>query len=119
MPDPGSSTALRGNIFEALDLEDAPELQVRVALAAALAHEVRRVMGRDQVSQRSIADAVGLHPTDLSKLVNGVVGEFSQERLQRALVKLGCEIDIRVRRSEDRDAGGVRVDASELAEPVV
>ena len=113
-----SPTAVRGTVFEALDLADTPELRVRVDLAAAITREVRRVMEGDQRSQRSVADTMGLHPTDLSKLMNGVVEEFSQERLQRALAELGCDIEITVRRAATVGAAEVRVDTSELEGPV-
>jgi predicted XRE-type DNA-binding protein len=118
MPKRPSPTAIHGNIFEALGLEGAPELQARVDLAAALTHEVRRVIQIEGLSQRSVAERIGLHPTDLSKLMNGVVGEFSQERLERALNQLGCDVEITVRRARDDHAPTTTVDCSELLETV-
>jgi predicted XRE-type DNA-binding protein len=84
-----SPTALHGNVFEALGLEDAPELQARVDLAIALTRRTRRILKAEGVTQRQVAERIGLHQTDLSKLMNGVVGELSQERLQMALDQLG------------------------------
>lgn len=118
MPHTPSPNAIHGNIFEALEIEDAPELQARVDLAVALTREVRRIVDLEGIAQREVAERIGLHPTDLSRLMNGSVEEFSQERLQRALRELGCEIEIRVRRPSGGAPPRVRVDASELAAPV-
>ena len=119
MPKRPSATAIGGNIFEALQLDDAPELQARVDLAVALTREVRRVMGTEGVPQKAVAERAGLHPTDLSKLMNGVVDEFSQERLERALNQLGCDVEITVRRAPSSRAPITRVDSSELLKPGV
>jgi predicted XRE-type DNA-binding protein len=118
MTRPTSPTAVRGNIFEALGLEDAPELQARVDLAIALTREARRVIQADGISQRALAERIGIDPGDLSRLMNGSVGEFSQERLERFLNHLGCDVKITVRRADEGHPPTTRVDASELLEPV-
>lgn len=118
MPRP-SPTAIKGNILEALELDDAPELQARVDLAVALTREVRRVMTAENVSQKEVAERVGLHPTDISRLMNGVVDEFSQERLERALNQLGCDVEITIRRAPDGRTPATVVDSSELLSPGV
>lgn len=112
-----SPTAIRGNIFEALGLEDASEHQARVDLAVALTHEARRIIGAEGISQKALAERIGLDPGDLSRVMSGSVGEFSQERLERLLNQLGCEVTITVRRSDD-DHPTTRVDSSALLEPV-
>lgn len=114
MPKRTSPTAIRGNIFEALGLEDAPELQARVDLTVALTREARRIMKVEGISQRQVADRIGLHATDLSKLMNGNVSEFSQERLERALNQLGCAVEIIVRRVHGHQGATTTVDYSEL-----
>jgi len=75
-------------------------------------------MKGEGLSQRGVAERIGLHPTDLSKLMNGTVGEFSQERLQRALNQLGCEVEITVRRADKDRSATTHVDSSGLMEPV-
>jgi predicted XRE-type DNA-binding protein len=118
MSKPTSPTAIHGNVFEALGLEDAPELRARVDLAVALTHEARRIIRSEGLSQKELAGRIGLDPADLSRLMNGSVGEFSQERLARLLNVLGCEVTITVRRSDGDHPPTTYVDASALAEPV-
>jgi predicted XRE-type DNA-binding protein len=118
MTRPASPTVIRGNIFEALGLEDAPELQARVDLAVALTREARRVIQAEGVSQRALADRIGMDPGDLSRLMNGSVGDFSQERLERSLNRLGCDVRITVRRADEGRPPTTQVDSSGLLEPV-
>ncbi len=113
-----SPTAIRGNVFEALGLGDASELQARVDLAVALTHEARRIIAAEGISQRALADRIGLDPGDLSRLMNGSVGEFSQERLGRLLNEMGCEVAITVRRADEDHPPTTRVDLSALLEPI-
>jgi predicted XRE-type DNA-binding protein len=115
---PTSPTAIRGKVFEALGFQDAPELQVRVDLAVALTHEARRIIRSEGLSQKELGGRIGLDPADLSRLMNGSVGEFSQERLARLLNVLGCEVAITVRRSDEGHPPTTHVDASALLEPV-
>lgn len=118
MTRPASPAAIRGNIFEALGLEEAPELQARVDLAVALTREARRVIQAEGISQRVLADRIGLDPGDLSRLMNGSVGEFSQERIERLLNHLGCDVKITVRRADEGRPPTTKVDSSELLVPV-
>lgn len=118
MKNPTSPTAIHGNIFEALGLEDSAELQARVDLAVALTHEARRTISSEGISQKELANRMGLDPADLSRLMNGSVGEFSHERLGRLLNELGCEVAITVRRSGDGHPATTYVDSSALLEPV-
>jgi len=113
-----SPTAIRGNLFDVLGLEDAPELQARVDLAVALTREARRLGTAEGITQRQVAERIGLHPTDLSKLMNGSVDEFSQERIERALNQLGCAVEITVRRADHLHRPTTTVDYSDLLEPV-
>jgi predicted XRE-type DNA-binding protein len=118
MSKPASPTSIRGNIFEALDLEDASELQARVDLAVALTREARRIIKAEGVSQKALAVRIGIDPGDLSRVMNGSVGEFSQERLERLLNRLGCEVEITVRRADDDHPPTTYVNSSELLAPI-
>lgn len=118
MSKPTSATAIRGDIFEALGLDDASELRARVDLAVALTHEARRIIKSEGISQKELARRIGLDPGDLSRLMNGSVGEFSQERLERFLNAVGCDVAITVRRSADDRTPTTYVDSSALLEPV-
>jgi predicted XRE-type DNA-binding protein len=114
MRKPNSPTAIRGNIFEALGLENASEHQARVDLAVAFSHEARRIISAEGIAQKALADRIGLDPGDLSRVMNGSVEAFSQERLERLLNQVGCEVVITVRRPDDDHRPTTRVDSSAL-----
>ncbi|MEX1184415.1 MAG: helix-turn-helix transcriptional regulator [Gemmatimonadota bacterium] len=118
MGKPASPASIRGNIFDALGLEDASELQARVDLAVALTREARRIIKDDGVSQKALAARIGIDPGDLSRVMSGSVRQFSQGRLERLLNKLGCVVEITVRRADDDHPPTTYVDSSELLEPV-
>jgi predicted XRE-type DNA-binding protein len=103
-------------LFGALGLEDAPELQARVDLAVALTRAAGRVIQAEGISQRALAERIGIDAGDLSRLMNGWVGEFSQERLERLLNHLGCDVKITLRRAGEGHPPTIQ-DASPRNEP--
>lgn len=112
MGDRNSTRTVRGNIFAALDLPDAPELLARADLAIALTREIRRL----GLPQKQAAERVGLDPADLSRIMRGNIENVSQERLERALNRLACDIEIRIRRADRAGPGTTIVDMSDLFE---
>jgi predicted XRE-type DNA-binding protein len=98
--------------------EDAPEPQGRVDLAVAFTREARGVIQTRGISQRALAERIGIDAGDLSRMMNGSVREFSQERLERLLNLLGCGVRITVRRADKGHPPTTQVDSSELLEPV-
>lgn len=111
MPDDTNVTrTIRGNIFAELDLPDAPELLARADLAIALTREIRRL----GLTQKQASERVGLDQADLSRLMRGNIENVSQERLERALNRLACDVEIRIRRADSSGHGTTSVDMSEL-----
>jgi transcriptional regulator with XRE-family HTH domain len=112
MAEEAVNTTIRGNVFEALDLPDAPELLARVDLAVALTREIRRLgLTRTQAAER-----VGLDPADVSRIMRGNVENVNQERLERALNGLAIDVEIRITRADEGRPGTIFVDMSELLE---
>jgi len=82
-----------GNVFQDLGLPDAAE---RLAKAE-LARVIRTIVKEKDWTQRRAADVLGIAAPDMSDLIRGKLGRFSQERLERFLNALDMDVDIRVR----------------------
>lgn len=95
-----------GNVFADLDLPQADEALVKARLAEAIEQAILR---RD-LTQEAAGRIMSVDQGTVSKLVNGRLDGFSQERLIRYLTLLGDDVEIVVRPSEDpRNPGRLRV----------
>jgi predicted XRE-type DNA-binding protein len=79
-----------GNFLKDMGYEDPEEARVKFTLAnnIALAIEDRRM------TQAEAARAVGLAQSDISRIVNGLVKDYSVFRLMRVLTAFGKDISI-------------------------
>jgi predicted XRE-type DNA-binding protein len=84
-----------GNVFADLGYAD-PDTH---RLKAELVREVMNVMRNCGLTQTDVAKATGLSQPDISRLLKGQFREVSVERLMKMLSRLGCEIDIVVKSS--------------------
>lgn len=87
------TTAADGNIFADLGLDDAGDLLAKTDLALAVTREIRR----RGLTQNAAADLTGLTQADISRISNGKIETFGQERLLGALRHLGMDVEIVVR----------------------
>lgn len=79
-----------GNVFADLGLENADELLAKADLAHAINREIRsHGWTQDQASARS-----GLTQPQVSKIMRMRLDDFSQERLQTVLRRLGIDVEI-------------------------
>jgi predicted XRE-type DNA-binding protein len=79
-------------LFEILNIPNAPDEKARVDLAAAITLEIRR----RGLTQARAAALLGVSQPDVSALMNARIDGFSQERLERLLNALDMEVRIQV-----------------------
>jgi predicted XRE-type DNA-binding protein len=98
--------AVDDDLFEILDIPNAPDERARVDLASAITREIRR-RGLTQVRAAAL---LGISQPDVSALMNARVEGFSQERLERLLNALDMEVRIQVGpRPEGQARAGITV----------
>jgi predicted XRE-type DNA-binding protein len=82
-----------GNVFADLGIANAEEHALKAGLVSKLAEVIR---GLD-LTQAAAAKATGISQPDLSRVLRGRFRDMSADRLIRALIRLGSEVDIDVR----------------------
>ncbi len=90
------------NVFADIGLPQAEEAFAKARLAEALAEAI----DRRELTQAEAAATLGIDQPKISKIVNGRLDGFSQERLIRYLRVLGEDIEIRIHQSDTRDGEG-------------
>jgi predicted XRE-type DNA-binding protein len=88
-----SITRGTGNVFADLGLPDADMLFAKGMLAI----QVQRMIQERSLTQVAAARVLGMHQSDVSKLMRGYLDGFSTDRLFRMLNALGQDVDIVVR----------------------
>ncbi len=96
-----------GNVFADLGLENADELLVK----ADLAHAINTEIHARGLMQAAAAEHAGLTQPQVSKIARMKLDDFSQERLQTVLRRLGVDVEISLHRREDGGIGTLRVHA--------
>ncbi len=82
------------NVFSDLGFPDA-ETHL---LKAELVTRIQRVITSQELTQVAAAKRMGLSQPDVSRLLNGQFRDVSVERLMRLLTRLGCDVDITIRK---------------------
>ncbi len=90
------STIRRGtkNVFADLGFPDADAH----LLKAQLMSRVQDTMEERQLNQTEAARITGVSQPDLSRMLNGQFRDVSADRIMRMLTRLGCEVEIVVKR---------------------
>ena len=98
-----------GNLFADLGQAD-PDTHL---LKAELVTRIRDIVEANGLTQTLAADRMGLSQPDVSRLFRGHFRDVSIERLMKMLTRLGCDVDIVVRRRAKarRKAGSIQVHA--------
>lgn len=81
---------VKGNIFEALELENAQELLAKAQMLSAIIEYIRKA----KLTQVQVAEMTGLDQPKVSQLTRGKLSGFSTERLIRILNSLGQDVQI-------------------------
>ena len=87
-----------GNIFASLGLDQPEELLTK----AKLLQEVSSLIKASKLSQKDVADRLGITQPKVSMLVSGQLSAFSTDTLLHYLSILGCEIQIRVKKPRSK-----------------
>lgn len=91
-----------GNVFADVGLPNAEEALAKARLAEAIAAAIER----RELTQTETAGILGVDQPKISKMVNGRLDGFTQDRLIRYLRALGEDVEIRVTHSKDSDREG-------------
>jgi predicted XRE-type DNA-binding protein len=94
-----------GNVFADLGLENADELLVKADLAHAINEEIR-ARGLTQAEAGRLG---GLTQPQVSNIARMKLDDFSQERLQTVLRRLGVDVEIKLHRRADGGIGTLKV----------
>jgi predicted XRE-type DNA-binding protein len=86
------------NIFAELGLEDSDELLTK----AKLLHEVCSLIKASGLSQREVAEKLGITQPKVSMLVSGRLSAFSTDTLLHYLSFLGCDVKIKISKPRSR-----------------
>jgi predicted XRE-type DNA-binding protein len=100
-----------GNVFKDIGLPDAEEL----VLKADIVIRIAKLIEIKELSQSKAAALTGIAQPDLSKLLRGHFAGFSMDRLVQAVLALGSDVEIRVKKPAGNRRGRARVTAEALA----
>lgn len=108
---PRKTTASAGNIFADIGLPNADEhaLKADVVIKLGLLIESKRI------SQTQAAKVTGISQPDLSRLLRGHFDGFSMDRLLQAILLLGSDVEIRVKKPVGNRPGRARVMSESFA----
>ena len=93
------------NVFADLGLEDADGLLVK----ADLAHAINREIAAHTWTQAQVGERAGLTQPQVSQIMRMHLDNFSQERLQTVLRKLGVDVEIVLHVRANGGTGTLRV----------
>lgn len=93
-----SGYEISGNVFADLGLEQSEELLAR----AKLLNDVSTLIKNSELSQKEVAERLGITQPKVSMLVSGRLSAFSADTLIHYLSILGCEVQIRVKKPRSR-----------------
>lgn len=85
-------TESSGNVFADLGMVNADEHLLKAGLVSKLAEVIRGL----EISQTAAAKITGISQPDLSRVLRGRFRDMSADRLIRALIRLGSEVEIDV-----------------------
>ena len=91
-----------GNVFADLDFDNPQEELAKADLVVAIGQIIRA----RRLTQRQVAEEIGLDQPQVSRLLRGHTDGYSTGRLLRILNLLGQDIEIRLRPKQARAAHG-------------
>ncbi len=98
--------ASSGNVFEDIGLEHPKEYKAKAVLAA----HIHGYITEKGYTQKQAAEILGIDQPKVSRLVRGLLDEFSTERLLMFLNAFGYDVEIKIKRTpKSRKKGQIRV----------
>jgi predicted XRE-type DNA-binding protein len=98
-----------GNVYADLEQPDAEQMIVKADLVMAIA---KAISARGFKSQTEVAKCLGIDQPKVSKLLRGQFRAYSVERLMGFLVRLGHDVEIKVRKQPRAKPGHIHVVAA-------
>ena len=83
---------VEGSVFEFLGFEDAAEMDLK----AQLVHQVRKVRKERGLTQEALGKMIGMHQSEVSRMLNNHLDEFSIDRLIKVVEALGFRPQVSV-----------------------
>jgi predicted XRE-type DNA-binding protein len=96
--DKTSVTVGSGNVFADIGVPRPEEALAK----AGLLHTIATAIARKKMTQKAVAELLGVTQPKISNLLNDNTLGFSSDRLIELLLRLGYDVDINVRRSRGR-----------------
>ncbi len=100
-------TESSGNVFADLGMANPEEHMLKAGLVSKLAEVIRAL----DLNQTAAAKQTGISQPDLSRLLRGRFRDMSADRLIRALIRLGSEVDIDVSRGGEPVGAPIHLEA--------
>ena len=85
-----------GNVFADLGLADAEKLKIKTGLVV----EIRKAMKARGLTQQEAAKLMGITQLKVSDMMRGDFTNLSERKLMDCLIRLGYDIEIKVRRAK-------------------
>ena len=82
-----------GNVFADLGLPDAEKLKIKTGLVI----EIRKAIRRLDLTQQEAAKRMGITQPKVSDMMRGDFSNLSERKLMDCLVRMGYDIEIKVR----------------------
>jgi len=103
-------TRSSGNVFKDIGMPDADEHAIKADIVIRIA----KLIEMKGLSQSKAAALTGIAQPDLSKLLRGHFAGFSMDRLIQAILALGSDVEIRVKKPAANRRGHARVMAEAM-----
>ena len=87
-----------GNIYKDLGYPNPEEMQAK----AALAHQIYETIKTRNLTQTRAAELMGIDQPKVSDVIRGRISKYSLDRLIRFLRALGRDVEIRVKKHDNR-----------------
>ena len=87
-----------GNVFEDLGVSNSEESLAK----AELANQIHNSIKSRRLTQKAAAEIMGIDQPKVSEIVRGKLSRYSIDRLLRYLLKLGRDVEIRVKKHVKR-----------------
>lgn len=80
-----------GNLFKDFGFQNPEEAHAKLELALV----IRKIIKDRKLTQQQAAKLMNLHQPKVSKIIRGILSEFTIDRLMNCLVALGCDVEIK------------------------
>ncbi|MCE5317239.1 MAG: helix-turn-helix domain-containing protein [Parachlamydia sp.] len=98
-------TMSSGNVFADFAISNPEEAKAK----ADLAMQITAIIKDRKLTQQQAADLIGIDQPKISKIIRGLLAEFTIERLMRFVLHLGFDIELKLRRHNAKTLPAIHV----------